>query len=309
MRLSLILSTTVFLVLSSCDSSKNLTATNSKEIMKNKEAINAFYNKALTVNSETRPTAVLTPLLASGYKSSGSVPSKAKGPEQLMGQLEFFWKLIPDLVWKPQEIMNDGDTYIVRSQVTGTPNGDFMGLPTDGSKAFNIMTIDVHKMKDGKFLSTHHVEDWATAMGQLKGGGGEKKKTAMDIANAYMAAMGKGDMAAMASMMHDDMVWQNAGDKALPWMGPWVGKKAILEEFFPAFGAGFQTIKWEPVDALTSDDTAAYFGQMIGKLTKSGVSTKEFTYALRVKIKDGKVILWNWFEDSLEVSNAYHNKK
>jgi len=31
--------------------------------MNNKEAVAAFYSKALTVNNETRPTAVLSPLL------------------------------------------------------------------------------------------------------------------------------------------------------------------------------------------------------------------------------------------------------
>jgi len=134
--------------------------------MNNREAVAAFYNKALTVNTETRPTSVLSPLLAEGYQSSGSVESK--GAEQLMGQLEFFWKLIPDLKWEPQEIVNDGDTYVVRSIATGTPNGDFMGVSTDGTKSFKIMTMDMHTMKDGKFVSTHHIEDWGTAMKQLK---------------------------------------------------------------------------------------------------------------------------------------------
>lgn len=134
--------------------------------MTNREAVTAFYNKALTVNAETRPTAVLTPLLAEGYKSSGSVDSK--GAEQLMGQLEFFWKIIPDLKWEPQQIVNEGDTFVVRSIASGAPNGDFMGVPTDGTKSFKIMTIDVHTMKDGKFVSTNHVEDWGTAMKQLK---------------------------------------------------------------------------------------------------------------------------------------------
>ena len=294
------------MVLFGCDTQKSLTAQNSKEIMKNKEAINAFDNKALTVNGGARPTAVLTPLMAPGYKSSGSIPSKAKNAEQLIGQLEFFWKLIPDLKWEPQEIMNDGDTYIVRSRATGSPNGDFMGMPTDGSKSFDIMTIDIHKMKDGKFLSTHHVEDWAVGMGQLKG---PKQKSAMDLANEFMGAMGKGDMAAMDNLMHEDMVWQNAGDKAMPWIGPWNGKKAIMENYFPNFMKGFETIKWEPVDGLTNGDTAAFFGQMIGKLKPSGQTTDEFTYALRVKTKDGKIILWNWFEDSLEVSKAFNGKK
>ncbi len=135
--------------------------------MGSKEAVMSFYNKALTVNSETRPTAVLTPILAEGYLSSGSVESK--GAEQLMGQLEFFWKIIPDLKWEPQDVYNDGDVYIVRSIASGSPNGDFMGMPTDGTKAFKIMTMDIHTTKDGKILSTHHIEDWVTAMKQLKG--------------------------------------------------------------------------------------------------------------------------------------------
>lgn len=134
--------------------------------MENKASIYQFYDNALTVNSETRPTAVLSGILAEGYKSSGSV--EVKNSEQLMGQLEFFWKLIPDLVWQPQEIINEGDRYVVRSSVSGTPNGDFMGMPTDGTKSFNIMTIDVHTMKDGMFISTFHVEDWATAIKQLR---------------------------------------------------------------------------------------------------------------------------------------------
>jgi len=137
----------------------------------------------------------------------------------------------------------------------------------------------------------------------------KQSQATMDIAMAFMGAMGKGDMETMMGLMHEDMVWQNAGDKSLPWIGPWNGKKIILEEFMPAFGANFTTKKWEPNDAFANGDTAAFFGQMVGLLNKSNQQTDEFTYALRVKVKDGKVILWNWFEDSYEVSQAFHGKK
>jgi len=307
MKYSLLLGLIVMLLFGACTSQKNLAKTNID--MKNKEAVMAFYNKALTVNNETRPTQALSGMFAEGYLSSSSVDSK--GPEKLMGQLEFFWKIIPDLKWEPQQIVNDGDVYVVRSVATGTPNGDFMGTLTDGTKAFKITTIDMHTMEDGKFVSTHHVEDWATAMRQLKPAGlspAQQGVETMKTANAFMEAMGKGDMETMIGLMHDDMVWHNEGDKTMPWIGPWNGKKIILEEFLPVFGSNFKTIKWEPNDALASGDTAAYFGRMIGLATKSNRKTKEFTYALRVKVKDNKVILWNWFEDSLEVSNAYHNR-
>ena len=134
--------------------------------MTNKEALMAFYEKALTVNAETRPETVLASILADNFVSKGSVESKTKA--QLTGQLGFFWKLIPDLKWVPQEVLNDGNKYVVRSLATGTPNGDFMGLPTDGTKSFKIITIDIHTIVDGKVVEVHHLEDWGTAMKQLK---------------------------------------------------------------------------------------------------------------------------------------------
>ncbi len=134
---------------------------------KNREALITFYRTALTVNAETTPAEVLNNVLADNFVSNGSVESKTK--EQLIGQVGFFWKLIPDLKWEPQELLNDGDKYIVRSKASGTPNGDFMGLPTDGTKSFQIMTIDIHKIVDGKIVEVHHLEDWGTAMKQLKG--------------------------------------------------------------------------------------------------------------------------------------------
>ncbi len=134
--------------------------------MTNKEALLAFYEKALSVNTETNPAAVLSEILDDNFASRGSV--EAKNKEQLIGQLGFFWKLIPDLQWVPQDIVNEGNKFVVRSLASGTPNGDFMGMPTDGTKSFKIMTIDVHTIKDGKVKEVHHLEDWGTAMKQLK---------------------------------------------------------------------------------------------------------------------------------------------
>lgn len=132
----------------------------------NKEALIAFYRKALTVNTETTSNEVLSKVLDDKFVSYGSTDSKAK--EQLIGQVGFFWKLIPDLNWMPQEIITEGNKYVVRSIASGTPNGDFMGLPTDGTKSFKIMTIDVHTIENGRIQSVHHLEDWGTAMKQLK---------------------------------------------------------------------------------------------------------------------------------------------
>lgn len=134
-----------------------------------KELVLPFYEKALTVNTETNPAAVLFDLLDDDFISYGTIENK--NSEQLIGQLGFFWKMIPDLVWAPQEIIESGNQVIVRSKITGTPNspeGKFFGVPTDGSKSFETMSIDIHTIENGKILKVNHIEDWATALKQMK---------------------------------------------------------------------------------------------------------------------------------------------
>ena len=129
-----------------------------------------FYQKALTVNTEANPAEVLNAVLADDFVSYGTTENKSK--EQLIGQLGFFWKMIPDLKWEPQEIIISGNQVIVRSKATGTPNspeGKFFGIPTDGTKSFQTISIDIHTIENGKIVKVHHIEDWATAIKQISG--------------------------------------------------------------------------------------------------------------------------------------------
>lgn len=131
-----------------------------------KEIVLPFYTRCLSVNNTTDVKLVMSELLTDDFQSLNSSETKSK--TQLIGQIQYFWKLIPDLKWEPQEILQDGNKIIVRSIATGTPNGDFMGLITNGSKSFRIMTIDIHTVDNGQIRLVHHIEEWATAMKQLK---------------------------------------------------------------------------------------------------------------------------------------------
>lgn len=128
-----------------------------------------------------------------------------------------------------------------------------------------------------------------------------------DTVMAFMGAMGTGDMDTVSELMADDMVWHNEGDSAIPWIGPWNGKEEIMA-FLGVFSKNFQTTRWENTDAFAFGDTAAIFGKMNGITTHSGKEIGDFTFALRAKVLDGKVVLWNWFEDSYAVSQAYSAK-
>ena len=134
-----------------------------------------------------------------------------------------------------------------------------------------------------------------------------ESQATFDTVMTFMGAIGSGDMETAVALMADDMVWHNEGDSAMPWIGPWEGKEAILK-FLPVFGSNFKTTAWENTDAFALGDTVAVFGNMNGITTHSGKEIGDFTFALRAKVKDGKVVLWNWFEDSYAVSKAYHGK-
>ncbi|WP_343486212.1 ester cyclase [Allomuricauda sp. d1] len=133
-----------------------------------KELVQKFYDQL------SNPNNVNAHALSQEYMADDwlSTPQPLGGPgrQGFLNTLAAFGGMIPDLNWAVQEMLVDGNRVIVRSIASGTPNspeGHFFGAPTDGSKKFEIMTIDVHTVEDGKMVRSYHVEDWATAIQQV----------------------------------------------------------------------------------------------------------------------------------------------
>lgn len=74
---------------------------------------------------------------------------------------------VPDLRFEIKDVLVSGNRIIVRSEVSGTPSGPFMGVDPQG-RSFQLMTIDIHEIDSGKIARTFHVEDWARALRQLR---------------------------------------------------------------------------------------------------------------------------------------------
>ena len=73
---------------------------------------------------------------------------------------------VPDLKWEIKEVLLSDNRIIVRGEASGTPAGDFMGVP-QGGKSFKLMSIDIHTVESGKITRSYHVEDWVGATRQL----------------------------------------------------------------------------------------------------------------------------------------------
>jgi predicted SnoaL-like aldol condensation-catalyzing enzyme/predicted ester cyclase len=74
---------------------------------------------------------------------------------------------VPDLRWEIKDLQTHGDQIIVRGEATGTPKAEFWGAKPTG-KGFKTMALDMFTVKNGKLSSCYHIENWMTALEQMK---------------------------------------------------------------------------------------------------------------------------------------------
>jgi len=132
-----------------------------------KATVQKFYDLLSNPGSESH-AAAFSDATAENWESIGNYSGSNKSREAFLGQMGGFAKLIPDLNWAVEAMHQDGDAITVRSRATGIPVGPLFGVDGQG-RGFDIMTIDIHMLKDGKIVQTFHVEDWAGALQQLSG--------------------------------------------------------------------------------------------------------------------------------------------
>ena len=134
----------------------------------NKAVVQTFYD-FLSNPASTEAAGAFKQATAENWDSIGDYSGANKNREQFIGQVSgFFAKLIPDLNWEVQEMIVDANKVVVRGRATGTPNGPLFGVDGKG-KSFDILTIDIHTVANGKIINSYHVEDWAGALQQLSG--------------------------------------------------------------------------------------------------------------------------------------------
>lgn len=132
-----------------------------------KASVQAFYDFLSNPASQKHAAAFMANT-SDTWESIGDYSGKSKNREGFAAQIGGFGKLIPDLNWAVEEMLQDGNRFVVRSRATGTPVGPMFGVDGQG-RGFDILAIDIHTVEDGKIVRSYHVEDWATALRQLSG--------------------------------------------------------------------------------------------------------------------------------------------
>jgi ketosteroid isomerase-like protein len=124
----------------------------------------SLFNVATRGDVKSIQEQVLTP----DYEScAGYLPSECWGRDTSIKVVGNFSNSIPDMKFDIKEVLVAGDRVVVRGEVTGTPAGELFGVPHTG-KSFRIMAIDIQTIRDGKITRTYHMENWLSALGQLR---------------------------------------------------------------------------------------------------------------------------------------------
>ena len=130
------------------------------------QAIKTFYAN-FSVPTPAPNAELIAASTTENWKSCSAL-DKCRGREESAKAFAGFAKAMPDLKHEITDIVVTADRIVVRGQLSGTPVGDFFGVPHSG-RSFSIMTIDIQEMRGNRIAHTWHMEDWPEALNQLRG--------------------------------------------------------------------------------------------------------------------------------------------
>ena len=124
-------------------------------------------NKALVRKiyqaTETGDAAILDAVVADDVVEHPLNPGQPPGREALKQIFGGFSVLFPDLRIIVEDIIAGGDRAAVRSTVTGTPAGPYLGVDPAG-RPMRFEAIDIWHIEDGLVTEGWHVEDFVAAL-------------------------------------------------------------------------------------------------------------------------------------------------
>src|SRR5215467_8896189 len=113
--------------------------------------------------TETGDAAILDSVITEDVIEHPLNPGQPPGREALKQIFGGFSVVVPDLRITVEDIIAGGDRAAVRSTVTGTPAGPYLGVDPAG-RPMRFEAIDIWHIEDGLVTEGWHVEDFVAAL-------------------------------------------------------------------------------------------------------------------------------------------------
>ncbi len=135
------------------------------EVETNKAAFKRFHEAANTGDAEFLFTTI-DELVAPDAAIRTPLPIDATGAEALKQVWAMLLRIYPDIHLRVEDLIAEADKVVGRTTVTGTHEGEFMGVaPTGNSITYN--EIFIFRFADGRVVETWGVVDVYAQMKQI----------------------------------------------------------------------------------------------------------------------------------------------
>jgi pimeloyl-ACP methyl ester carboxylesterase len=125
------------------------------------------------------------------------------------------------------------------------------------------------------------------------------------LVERYFAAFGAGDTEAALNCVHPDAVWHVDGDPEVVTVGLLRGRDAV-RRWLERFPDGFRPLAFSVDRLIGEGDDVIGFGRFRHQVQPTGAIV-DSDYALRFTIRDGSILRYQIFEDSLLIAAARHS--
>ena len=123
------------------------------------QKVMSYFNGADMSDLET----VVDPNVTDHQEMPGLTSTGAQRMRDLLG---IFRAAFPDMHAEINDLIVEGDKAVLRTTMSGTHTGDFMGIPPTG-KSFSIDAIDIMRFENGRAVEHWGLTDDAGMMRQL----------------------------------------------------------------------------------------------------------------------------------------------
>ena len=144
------------------------------------------------------------------------------------------------------------------------------------------------------------------------------RKTNKDIVADFFTAFRRWDPETVESFFTDDIIYTVVGDpdgdppldseskQAIPWIGRYQGKAGV-RKFIAHLQRNIEVIGFGPQEVIGDGDVIAVFGSF----SYRAVSTArrfDSDYAIRIRLKDGKISEYSFYENTYAVATAFRKE-
>lgn len=119
----------------------------------------------------------------------------------------------------------------------------------------------------------------------------------------YLKALAKHDIDTLLNMTADPADWAVHGSPLVPWLGK-RSNHIQITEFFHLLDTDLTVLDFQIEKILVDGDEAVVLGEFRQRVNDTG---REFhsTYALRLTVKDGRIVRYHMHEDSYAIHVAF----